>query len=203
MYLLTGVFIINLHLYFEKVTGCVRFFGNGVQSVLSTFSTLFRLHNPPFVNIIFCIFVTVSLILSNDFLRLHEISVLFNHKKAPSRQDSIYIRTCQKEAKPSTIYSFSCPNTCTSNGIAATITYNNPPLSYLSSYLYCGIMLYGLSRPQQKKFLYYIIFRTYIEMQQKNGKFITISSNSSSWPDPIQITCYQKLKSRYNKIEPK
>ena len=28
MYLLTCVFIIDLHLYFEKVTGCVRFFEN-------------------------------------------------------------------------------------------------------------------------------------------------------------------------------
>lgn len=67
LYLLTGVFIINLHLYFEKVTVCVRFFGSLVQSVLSTFSALFRLHNLPFINIIFFIFAAVSLILSNDF----------------------------------------------------------------------------------------------------------------------------------------
>ena len=48
--------------------------------------------------------------MSNDFSHLHEISVLLNYKEAPSRQGSVYIRTCQKEAKPSIVYSFSEKN---------------------------------------------------------------------------------------------
>ena len=61
------------------------FFRKRVHSVPSTFSALFRLHNPPFVSIIRLFPQTFSLILSNDFLRLHEISILINFPGASTQ----------------------------------------------------------------------------------------------------------------------
>ena len=78
-------------------------------------AALFRLHNPPFVNIIFCISATVSLILSNYFCICMKFLFHPTTKKAPSWKGSVYIRTCQKEAKPSIVYSFFCLNMCDSH----------------------------------------------------------------------------------------
>ena len=119
------------------------FFRKRVQSVLSTFSALFRLHNPPFVNIIFCIFRTVSLILSNDFLRLHKIPVLSSHKKSsfPAR---FYLYSEPTKKKPSLLLFILFPASIpvTAAGITAAVSYNKNPLIYYTK-SFCFPRLYS------------------------------------------------------------
>ena len=107
------------------------FFRKRVQSVLSTFSALFRLHNPPFINIIFCIFRAVSLILSNDFLCLHKIPVLSNHKKSsfPTRFYS-YPNLPERSQAFYCLFFFFASIPVTAAGITATVSYNKIPHFY-------------------------------------------------------------------------
>jgi hypothetical protein len=93
LYLLTGVFIIDLHLYFEKVTGCVRFFGNGYNQSFQLFLPFFAYT----IHLLSTLSAVISQILSNDFLQLYKISVLSSHKKNFFLTGSINTESAKKK----------------------------------------------------------------------------------------------------------
>ena len=80
IHLLTGAFIINWYLYFEKGLVVLVFSESGTFSLFYYFCS-FSLTQSVFFQHYFPISTAISLILSNDFLQLNEISVLYNHKK--------------------------------------------------------------------------------------------------------------------------